>query len=956
LCRITSYRQTAPFGESAIDPERSQSLALADLDLETLEQRLAAPGLTPGHRLAAALRDRAAGLLLDDPSQAMRIAAALRSAVGRASGEVDPETRAVAERAFAEACLYTGRLREARGAYEKATEHAAAAGSPSLLGQILVGRVGALTLMGIAEGTGRLIAQARRLLERTGDVSYLAKLHMNLGSAHYHAEHYREAYDDYARASRYFRAAGDLGGTWVGLRLNQGIACTHLFRLDEARQLFLETEERARELELDRLEAQAQFNLASLEALRGDYRQALSRLETAGSTFERQGIRDMQAASHLALAEIHLDLAMPGEALELARSASEAFGDAGMELDRNLANLAAARGFLNGGRPSEALPVLEGCLEFYTTKRIRPRRAEVQLGIARASLVLGRAGECLRRARGALRTFHELGIRQGEIRARCQLADAYLSRNEAERAENVLAPALARVGAQQAGIRFELWLLAGRVSRRRGRRRESLFRLRRAVRSLEDQRRLVPGPELRARSFDHRVTAYHHLIALVADSGRPRVAELFRLVEAARGRGFRERLGGKAVPLPRAIVEKRALLGSLSRRLESLDFGDSSPADDGERDRLRKSVLSLERTIARQVRLWEAGRSGGTHPVGTTTLDPLLRRIRRDEAVVEYFVADESMLVLVLRRDGARLRVLPAAAGDARAAVESLRFQIDLLAATASHPVGTEEFHLRSTEADLQTLYTMLVEPLEDVLPETGRLTLVPHRFLHLVPFECLHDGSSYVDRRWAVSRSPTADHLARRGRRGGAPRRALIAGMTEGGPSSIGPEIDTVASCFSDSDVEVLRNPSARAVVEAMPAADLVHLSTHGFFREDNPMFSRLSFEDGAIFVADILDLRLRANLVVLSACNSGQVFSGQGDDLSGVAHGFLAAGVKHLIAGLWRVHDEATADWMRSFYESLTGEARGDPRLALNAAGRAVRRRWPHPFYWGGFCLHGA
>lgn len=871
----------------------------------------------------------------------------------RAGKKAGAETRAVAWRSFAEANLFTGRLNEARHAYESATRHARKAGRKALIGQILVGRIGTLNLMGETTGTAALAAKAKTLLDAAGDTEYLAKLYMNLGSAHYHAERFGRAHEDYERASEYFVAAGSVDATWVGLRLNQGVACTHLLRLAEARDLFLETESTARRLGLHRLQAQALFNLADVDVLSGDFRSALRLLGQAESIFERHGVRDMQAASLLALADIHITLAMPSESLDLARAAAEFFETEGMALDAMLSRLTVARSLTATRRPGKALPVLEDALAYYDRRRIRPRKAEVLLELSRARRLLREYPESLRLARRALRVFESLSLPGGVARARCVVAEVQLDRGRPREAEDALSPSLEAEGSLQLGTRFAVWLLGGRIARSLGRRHEAVRRLRHAIVCLEDQRRLVPGLEMRSRFFEHQVAAYNELISIRVESEPTSVSNVLQLVEAARGRGFRERLRGVGVTTTREITRRRALLGSLTRKLETMEMQGESGSQEG--TRLRRKVLSLEKDVARRARRIEALAAEARDDAGAAKPEDIVKAIRRDEAVIEYFVTDRAVLAVVLHRDGSWTRTL--SEDGVREAVDSLRLQLEFMAATAAGPLGDEKYHLESTKRDLEALYRRLLHPIGDLLAGKRRLTIIPHRFLHLVPFECLFDGERYIDETFFIGRSPTADFLLRRERARSRARRVLVAGMEDGGPAHIARELDSVADAFDRGQkVQVLRNPGPAEVLRELPRARFAHLAAHGIFREDNPVFSRLSLRDGALFLADVLETRLRADLVVLSACDSGQVLTDQGDTLSGVAHGFLAAGARRLVAALWRVHDRATASWIDSFYRSLTGESRGDPVRALNAAARATRATWPHPFYWGGFCVHGS
>jgi CHAT domain-containing protein len=283
------------------------------------------------------------------------------------------------------------------------------------------------------------------------------------------------------------------------------------------------------------------------------------------------------------------------------------------------------------------------------------------------------------------------------------------------------------------------------------------------------------------------------------------------------------------------------------------------------------------------------------------------------------------------------------------------------------------DFARAASEAALQHLHGALLAPLAAMLPPEGQLLLVPHGFLHRVPFECLHDGNGYLNERFLISRWPNAEHVHGRAHPRVPPRRkVVIGGLVEDGPSYAAAEIEEVAACFPRSRVRLLRDPSAEHLLAQLAGAAVVHLSTHGTFRGDNPLFSRLSTRGGALFLADLLEQRLDTDLVVLSACATGEMLPSEADGLESVAHGFLAAGARCLVASQWRVHDEATLALMREFYGRFStrrrsgqkrsgsgvdpGGAQGRATRALREAQRAIRTNWDHPLFWAGFSVFGS
>jgi CHAT domain-containing protein len=132
-----------------------------------------------------------------------------------------------------------------------------------------------------------------------------------------------------------------------------------------------------------------------------------------------------------------------------------------------------------------------------------------------------------------------------------------------------------------------------------------------------------------------------------------------------------------------------------------------------------------------------------------------------------------------------------------------------------------------------------------------------------------------------------------------------------------------------------------------------MIHIATHGHFRQDNPMFSAIRMGNTYLSLFDLYQLRLPVELITLSGCSTGLNVVGAGDELIGLARGLLHAGAQSLVLSLWDVHDKSTAEFMVFFYSLLRqGQSKA---AALRGAMLAMRSSYPHPYQWAPFILIG-
>ena len=375
-----------------------------------------------------------------------------------------------------------------------------------------------------------------------------------------------------------------------------------------------------------------------------------------------------------------------------------------------------------------------------------------------------------------------------------------------------------------------------------------------------------------------------------------------------------------------------------------------------------------ERARARSL-LDLVAKDGGARPL---TLAEARARVRdQDLALLEYAFGDSSTTLWVITGRGVNHFTLPGRA--------ALGPRVEILRRGLADP---ERAVSKGTLAASRTLYRQLVEPALQALEGIERLIVSPDGPLALIPFEALlaaepgADGvparGDWLGSRWAVSYAFSASTLAARSGAGGGQGVVALADPEFGGALPPLPhtadearQLERLAGARGAAFTGLSGAAATRAgllALAALPGAALLHVATHGVANEIEPERSGLWLSPdsagapGFLSVADVAELRLSADLVTLSACETGLGRLERGEGVVGLTRAFVAAGARSVVVSLWRVNDRSSARLMERFYRELLARGRTRDR-ALAEARRALLRspETRSPFYWAAFVLVG-
>jgi CHAT domain-containing protein/tetratricopeptide (TPR) repeat protein len=524
-----------------------------------------------------------------------------------------------------------------------------------------------------------------------------------------------------------------------------------------------------------------------------------------------------------------------------------------------------------------------------------------------------------------------------------------------------------------------------------------------AIVAVEELRSQVAGAEEQKQSFfENKLEAYHGMVQLLLAQNRP--SEALSYAERAKGRTLLDILEIGKVNVIKAMTaaeseheqELQVELVTLNKQIEA-ETGASKPNDQrltDLKDRLEKARLQYSDF---QTNLYAAHpelktQRGQVQPISLKEAASLLPDSQ--SALLEFVTADEKTCLFVLTQSGANTSTNP----------ELRAYIIDIKANDLERQA--EEFRQQLAHRDLQfrssaaRLFGLLLQPAQSQLSGKTTIVIVPDGPLWNLPFQALRTSRGhYLLEECAISYAPSLTvlrEMARlRKRNKSSPNSATTQTLLAMGNPALTKETsehakftyrDEKLDPLPEAEKEVktlgeLYGPSQSKVYVGAEAAEdrfkahaaefkTLHLATHGVLNDTSPMYSHVllsaggpgSKEDGLLEAWEIMRMDLKADLAVLSACETARGRIGAGEGVIGLTWAFFVAGVPTTVVSQWKVESTSTAKLMLAFHGNL--KARGSHRTSTFQKGRALQRaelqllqnpQYAHPFYWAGFVVVG-
>ncbi len=837
--------------------------------------------------------------------------------------------------------------------------------------QHLTGYVDSLGIVGRPEDALKLADSLFRTLIAGGDLLEAANVMINAGNILYRRDDFNKALGCYDRAESLFTGEAEKKNR-ARVMANRANVLTQLHREEEAAKLLQQAGELFAECGMELSVGMVQANEGYLQFISGRHISAISLLNLARELFQAHGRLVETAKCDADIAEVYRELNLLSESRECATRAIQTFQSIPMPYEEARAEMTLASVYSAQGLPDDSLESLIRAKAIFDSLGNTLYQSIVHLMTARVLHQIGREDEAASACVSSLDGFKKSHIRAWQAEA--ELFQMELS------ASSILSEAKFRSIISTAKSTGRPWLLAraerayGQYLLTTGKNQPAVSHLRKSVEALEVVRTGAVQEDIYTSFIEDKISIYEDLVSQLLARGRAAdIGEALQVVEKARSRMLLERMHSTLEKQRTEDIseDKKANLLTLRAKLSRAFHRMHSTEPDSlqrraEIDRENSFHLrSLERTYKKALLDQEislaAPNSAENGIRSIPSVSMLQSAIADDESLIEYFAVNGMIGAFILDRQQIVVVKNIASSDELSHYTRRLRYHIQRAEIMDRYFSTRKESMQEELVCLLQKLYQLLLAPVLDRLRHK-KIVVILHGLLHGIPIHALHDGSNYVldnyetvyaasASTWYLSRT---QHDKNTGLiKDSATSGTLLMAIPSKGIERVSGEVDGLAKSLEKPIVFHGEEATIQAFRENAPRCKTIHIATHAVFREDSPLFSALKFSDGWLLARDLYDIKLNCDLATLSACRTGSTFVAPGDEIYGLARGFLFAGVRSLAVSLWPADDEATSELMPLFYEGIN-QGKSHAR-ALRDAQKTMRLKYPHPYHWAPFIIIG-
>lgn len=808
-------------------------------------------------------------------------------------------------------------------------------------------------------------ARAEDIFARLGDRARLARLDGNIGNLLHRQDRFDEAMERYRRAYASLIEVGSARDVATAL---QNMATCQI-SMNDFRQA-LDTYERTRRYCVDHdlplLVAVADYNIAYLFYLRGEYTRAIELYESAREHCRILGDAYREALCDLDQSEMYVELNLNEEGAHLARRAMTSFQKLGnrYEAAKALTNLAIS--VSHHGQSQLALNLFRKARDLFTREQNQSWMAIIDLYQALVFYQERRLTEARLLCEQAYEYFSPSSLQGKAAICELLLARIHLDSGRPERARHICEYAIGKLeAAEMPALAYQAYFVLGLIEEDFGNTEAAFAAYRSAHRHLESLRSHLRTEDSRIAFLKDKLEVYESLVRMCLSQGKSREnqEEAFVYIEQAKSRSLADLLAFRAQELPATTGKHKELVQQVKGLREELNWymraiqmkeNHSGNLRDPQIERLRRNARDCEHRLVQAMASLrvEDREFVNLQAAGPIDLDAIRSAIPADAMLVQYYRVKDTFHACLMTRNS--LKISPVGpVSELRRSLQLLRFQLSKFRLGEEYTRTFQSQLLEATNAHLADFYDQLIAPIARDL-DAEHLIIAPHDFLHYLPFHALLNGEQYLGARHSISYTPSANVYylcATRNTR--AAEGTLVLGVPDPSAPEILGEVEAVSSVLPNAKTYIGADATHEVLREEGASARFIHIATHGWFRQDNPLFSSISLGGSQLSLFDLYHLNFPSELVTLSGCGTGLNVVVGGDEQMGLKRGLLYAGAQGLLLTLWDVHDQSTAEFMKLFYSRMRSDT--NKARALQYAAREIREEFSHPFYWAPFFLVG-